>query len=163
MKVVQKESGLMQSSVLGVWKLRSFYMENVETKERSEPFGPEPRGTLLLHPDGHMAALLTPRERIAPTTEAAQVAASQKLVAYAGRYRLEPPDRLVTSVDVAWFEDWIGTDQVRTYKLDGDRLEISTPPGRMTREGADEVTFVGILSWTREAPMPVEEPRQTSN
>ena len=149
----------MQSSVLGVWKLRSFSIENVETRERSEPFGPEPRGTLMLHPEGRMFALLTPRERMTPTTEAGQALAFQKLVAYSGRYRLEPPDRFVTSVDVAWFEDWIDTDQVRSYSLDGDRLDIFTPPGRM-RQGTDEVTVIGVLSWTREASMPVEEPRQ---
>ena len=136
-------------------------MENVETKERSEPFGPDPRGTLILHPGGRMVALLTPGERTAPTTEA-DGAASQKLVAYSGRYRLEPPDRLVTSVDVAWFEPWIGTDQVRTYVLDEDRLDLMTPAGRMPRQGAEDATVFGILSWTREAPMSAEEPGRAS-
>lgn len=149
----------MQSSVLGAWKLQSFYTENVETKERSEPFGPEPRGTLILHPDGRMAAILTPRERIAPTTEAGRAAAFQKIVAYSGRYRLEPPDRFVTAVDVAWFEDWIGTDQARTYRLDGDNLDIFTSPARMPRQGADDITVIGVLSWIREASGPVEELR----
>lgn len=153
----------MRNSILGVWKLRSFHMKNVETEERSEPFGPEPRGTLILHPDGRMAALLTPGERGTPATEPDRAAASQKIVAYSGRYRLEPPDRLVTSVDVACFEDWVGTDQVRTYALDGDRLDIFTPQGRMPRQGGDEVTVVGILSWTREVSAPSEEPRPSSD
>ena len=96
-----------------------------------------------------------------PTTEADRAEAFQKLVAYSGRYRLEPPDRLVTSVDVAWFEPWIGTDQVRTYALDGDSLDIFTTPGRMPRQGGEEVTVVGILSGPRDAPMPVEGPHQT--
>ena len=142
----------MQSSILGVWKLRSFYAENVETRERSEPFGPEPRGTLILHPDGRMAALLTPGTSMASTVGADQASAAQKLVAYSGRYRLEPPDRLVTSVDVAWIPAWVGTDQARTYTLDGDRLEITSAPGRMLREDGTEATFVGILKWTRETP-----------
>ena len=151
----------MQGSILGAWKLSSFTMENVDTKERSEPFGPEPRGSLILHPDGRMMALITPGARDAPTTEPGQAAAFQKLVAYAGRYRLEPPDRLVTAVDVAYFETWIGTDQTRTYVLDGDRLDILTPPGRMPRPDAGEVTVIGILSWTRETSMPAGEPPQS--
>ena len=153
----------MQSTVLGVWKLRSFTMENTETRERSEPFGPEPRGTLMLHPDGRMAALLTPGERIAPPIEVGEASAAQKIVACSGRYRREPPDRLVTTVDVASFEDWIGTDRVRTYTLEGDRLDMFTPSGRMPRQGAEEVTVIGILSWTREASAPVEEPRRKSD
>lgn len=152
----------MDNGVLGVWTLRSLSMENVETKERSEPFGPEPRGSLILHPDGRMMALITPRERITPITEAEQAAALQKLVAYSGRYRLEPPDRFVTSVDVAWFEGWIGTDQARTYVLDGDRLDILTPPALMPQPGGDPVSVVSILSWTREAPIAAEEPRQVA-
>jgi hypothetical protein len=137
----------MQSSVLGVWKLRSYYMENVETKERTEPFGTEPRGSLILHPDGRMMTLIAP----APAPQPGQ---APGLVAYSGRFRLEPPDRLVTSVDVASFENWIGTDQTRTYTLDGDRLELLTPSGRMPREGGEAVTVFGILSWTRETRGP---------
>ena len=146
----------MESSILGAWKLRSFHMEVVDTKERSEPFGPAPRGSLILHPDGRMAALLAPGEEPISTHEAGQVPAVPKLIAYSGRFRLEPPDRLVTAVDVASFPQWIGTDQVRTYALDGDNLDLFTPPGPMPRPDADPVTVIGILSWTREAAMPME-------
>ena len=131
----------MRHGILGVRTLREFVMETVETKERSEPFGPEPRGTLVLHPDGRMAAMIAPRDR---------AAAPQSFVAYSGRYRLEPPNRLVTAVDVSWFEQWIGSDQVRTYALDGDTLALFTPPGRMPRPDGGELTVRGIMSWARE-------------
>jgi hypothetical protein len=149
----------MQSSVLGVWKLRSYSMENVETKERSEPFGSAPRGSLILHPDGRMMALIAP----APAAGVDPAAAAPRLVAYSGRFRLEPPDRLVTSVDVAGIEEWIGTDQTRTYTLDGDRLELLTPTGRMPREGGEAVAVFGILSFSREAPSPTEAPGPGAN
>lgn len=146
----------MKSSILGAWKLRSFYMEAVDTKERSEPFGPAPRGSLILHSDGRMAALLTPGKAPTSTSEADQAPAVQKLIAYSGRFRLESPDRLVTAVDVASFPHWIGTDQVRTYAFDGENLHLFTPQGPMPRPGADPVTVIGILTWTREAATPVE-------
>jgi hypothetical protein len=147
---LHREVRLVASSILGVWKLRSFITEMVETGERSEAFGPEPRGTLILHPDGWMAALITPRVAADPARGAGQASAMPKLVAYSGRFRLEPPDKLVTSVDVAAITEWVGTDQSRTYRLDGDRLDIFTPPGRMPRLDAEPVTVVAILSWTRE-------------
>ncbi len=139
----------MESSIRGVWTLQSFVMEDAETKERSEPFGPSPRGTLIVGPDGRLAALIAPRER---------TAATQAFVAYSGRYRLEPPDRIVTLVDVAWIDAWIGTDQVRTYRLEDDRLTLFTPPGRMPRPGGGEMTVAGTLSWTREAAVPSKGP-----
>lgn len=142
---------LMSDTIVGVWRLRSFVMEAVDTKERSQPFGPVPRGTLILHDSGHMAALLAPREGNATASPSDQAAATPKLIAYSGRYRLEPPDRLVTSVDVASFEAWIGTDQVRTYALDGDRLDLFTPVGRMPSPAGQGVAVIGILSWRRDA------------
>ncbi len=133
--------GVMQNDVMGSWRLQSFHMHDVETEQRSEPFGPAPRGTLILHPDGRMAAMIAPRDR---------TVAPQSFVAYSGRYRLEPPDRLVTAVDVSWIEAWVGTDQVRSYALEGDRLELSTPAGRMPRQDGGEMTVMGRIVWVRE-------------
>jgi hypothetical protein len=69
------------------------------------------------------------------------------LLAYSGKFRLEG-DKFITRVEVAWNEAWVGTDQARTYKLDGDKLFIigATQPnpnfgGRMMTE---------ILSWDKE-------------
>ena len=46
--------------ITGVWLLRAFQVENLDTGEVSEPFGPDPRGTMMFHHDGRMVALLTP-------------------------------------------------------------------------------------------------------
>ena len=141
----------MSNDLIGVWSLMAHQMENVETGERSDPFGPHPRGTLFFHPGGRMIALITPGAWSAPVGEAAQAETSQRLVAYSGRYRVEPPDRFVTSVDIAWIEPWVGTDQVRGFKRDGDRLEIVNGPMRLPRNGDREAVILGILSWVREA------------
>ena len=37
-------------------------------------------------------------------------------------------ERAVHRIDASWNEAWTGTDQVRFYKLDGDRLTISSAP-----------------------------------
>jgi hypothetical protein len=68
------------------------------------------------------------------------------MVAYSGLYRLEG-DKWVTAVDVAWNPAWIGTDQVRFYKLEGDRLVVNSAwapstnfPGKIVRV---------YVTWTR--------------
>lgn len=135
------------SEITGVWILRSFHMQEIETHRRIEVFGPNPRGVIIIHPGGRMVALITPRDQIEPATEADKAAAFQKLVAYSGRYRFEPPDSFVTTVDVAWFQPWIGTAQARKYKLDGDTLEIISAPQRNT---FSKGLVIGVVSWVRE-------------
>jgi hypothetical protein len=62
------------------------------------------------------------------------------MMAYSGRYRMEGDDCFVTTVDSAWQPAWLGTDQVRLFKIDGEILsvmglfrEIPNYPGRRVR------------------------------
>jgi hypothetical protein len=119
--------------ISGVWRLRAFFLEDAQTGKRSEPFG---------------IGVITPAERRAPTTETEQAAAFQKLIAYSGCYRLEPPNRFVTTVDVAWLQPWVGTEQARTHKFDGDTLDIVTAPTRVPLTG--DALVIGVLSGERE-------------
>jgi Lipocalin-like domain len=50
------------------------------------------------------------------------------LVAYTGTYRLEG-EEWITNLDVAWNPEWIGTEQKRFFKLEGDRLQVLTTWG----------------------------------
>src|SRR5215813_12641190 len=140
----------MTDSVLGVWLLRACYVENVETHERIELFGANPKGVFMFHPDGRAVVVITPAEQRKPVTEADQAAAFQKLLAYSGIYRVEPPDRLVVAVDVAWFQPWVGSEQARRFVVKGDTLEIVGEPTTMPRTG--DATVIGVLSWVREKP-----------
>jgi Lipocalin-like domain len=44
----------------GVWMLRSAYLERTDTRERILPYDDNPRGVLILHEGGRMAAIITP-------------------------------------------------------------------------------------------------------
>ena len=81
-----------------VWILRSAYGVRIDTKERTLLFGENPRGVLILHEGGRMAALITPS-----LDPGDPPPAPRQLVAYSGRYRIKPPNRFVTDVDIAWF------------------------------------------------------------
>jgi hypothetical protein len=139
------------SDVIGVWRLRACYLEIVQTGERIEPYGAEPKGVFMIHPDGRMVVVMTPAEQRRPATEADQAEAFQKLVAYSGLYRVEPPDRFVTAVDIAWFEPWVGSEQARRFTIKGDTLEIVSEPTRTPLTG--DALVIGVLSWNREGTM----------
>jgi Lipocalin-like domain len=69
------------------------------------------------------------------------------MFAYTGHYRVEG-DRLTTKVDVAWNEAWRGTDQVRFFRLQDDKLFIESAP--LPSLNYPEMGQVrGILEWER--------------
>ncbi|HSI40515.1 MAG TPA: lipocalin-like domain-containing protein [Xanthobacteraceae bacterium] len=146
---------MREADLLGAWILKSFRFEEVATGRQWEPFGPRPAGTILLNPGGRFFALITPTERPSPVTEAEQAAAFRDLIAYSGAYRIEPPDRLVTRVDISWFPDWIGTEQLRFCTLRGDDLELVSAALGMPRAGGESVAVFARVAWCREmAPSP---------
>jgi hypothetical protein len=67
------------------------------------------------------------------------------MLAYSGLYRIEG-DRFVTEVDVAWDPDWVGTRQIRFWRIKGDVLSIETAPQLPSGDG---MTGRGIVIWRR--------------
>ena len=103
-----------------------------------------------------MFALLTPGDRKRPASEADEATAFRNMLAYSGRYRLEPPDRFVTTVDVASLESWVGTEQARQFRLQGDALDITIGPARMSLTG--DAMVMNVLSWVRESAVALKVP-----
>jgi hypothetical protein len=69
------------------------------------------------------------------------------LVAYTGTYRIEG-DKWITKVDVAWNPEWVGTEQARSFKLDGERLQVLTP-WRVMPNWADKEMTRSIITFER--------------
>ena len=78
--------------------------------------------------------------------------------AYSGTYRVEG-DRFITAVDVAWNLIWEGTEQVRQYRLEGDRMVLDLTgvrraDGRLVFAPQDReevgAPLVARLVWERE-------------
>lgn len=138
-----------EAALLGVWMLTAFHLVDQESGEESDAFGPNPVGTIVFHPEGRFFALVTPGAGSPPPDGAAgQVAA--RIIAYSGLYRFEPPNAFVTSVDIAWLEPWIGSEQKRYWSLEGDRLLVTTAPAQMPRPDGSMGTVVARLAWQRE-------------
>jgi hypothetical protein len=135
-----------QQQLVGVWKLQTFDYEFQDTGEHIAPFGTHPNGIGIFTPEGRTMGILTAENRKVPKTDADRAEAFRSLVAYSGIYRLED-GRWITKVDIAWNEAWMGTEQVRFYRVEGDTLTVTTAwspllnyDGRVGR---------GILTWIR--------------
>jgi len=78
----------------------------------------------------------------------ARAAAFRSMLAYSGAYTVDA-DKITVDVDISWDESWIGTQQVRFFKLEDDRLHIEAPPQPYANFGGRFMS--GILIWRREA------------
>ena len=90
-----------------------------------------------------MAAIITPSDQLGDRSPP-----RRKLLAYSGRYRIEPGGRFVTDVDIAWIPSWVGTPRGRAFSLREGVLHIVSDPAPV--EFLDGAMARGILTWTRE-------------
>ena len=139
-------AGAQQPDLTGVWKLTSFVLESIESKERRNVYGERPTGYLVITPE-RFTAIITAEGRKAPQTDEDRVLNFRNMYAYTGLYRVEG-NQLTTKVDVAWNEAWKGTEQVRFFRLQGDKLFIEAEP--TTSVNYPELGKIrGVLEWER--------------
>jgi hypothetical protein len=116
------------SRIVGTWKLVSVVYQDVATGEKSMPLGAHPVGYQLATAAGRWIAIVNGEGRAIPTTEAERSAALLSMIAYTGRWHVEG-DKIVTHVEAAWQPAWVGTDQIRQFRFDGDdTLVLASPP-----------------------------------
>src|SRR5262245_26116111 len=136
----------VEQQLLGVWKCESQYMES-RTGEKKSYLGEKPNGYIIFTPEKRVMVLQTAEQRKKPDTDADCIAAFRSMAAYSGIFRVEG-DKWTTKVDVAWTEAWVGSDQERFFKLEGDTLTVTTvwmsnpfePDNREAR---------GVVVWSR--------------
>lgn len=112
--------------VHGVWKLLSYEVETQATGERAPVMGRSPTGFAIFTPEGRVFFVLTGEGRKAAKTVQERADLLSSLVAYTGTYRLEG-DKWITKVEVAWNPEWVGTEQTRSFRVEGERLQVLTP------------------------------------
>jgi hypothetical protein len=134
----------MTNSLVGTWKLVEFYIEFDDTRERAERYGANPVGYLVVTEE-RLITLIAARERTASATAGELL---ESMMAYSGRYSLQGDDCFITTVDAAWQPNWIGTEQVRYFKMEGVLLSAASPlreepkyPGRR---------FRGVAIWRKD-------------
>jgi hypothetical protein len=135
--------------LVGTWRLESWFrIEDDGT--RKERFGPGAAGLLTYTADGYMFAALQDGGRksfagpdpYGGTAEECQAAMATGH-SYCGRWRIER-DAIIHKVELSVFPNWVGTEQIRYFEFDGDRMILRTP--RTKRRGS---TGFAELTWRR--------------
>jgi hypothetical protein len=134
---------------LGTWKLESYTTEDVATGQKSSLLGLHPSGYLSYGSDCRMHAILVKDGRKSPATfvptDAERIELYSGFIAYAGTYRIEG-DKVSHQVDASWNQSWTGTTQVRRFRIDDNRLYITTLPTKNALTGKESSS---VLIWTK--------------
>jgi hypothetical protein len=143
----QADDRELKDKIVGVWKLVSVVYEDQETKALTPVLGEHPRGRQIATADGRWLALVTGEGRPVPKTDAERAQALRTMIAYTGRYRVED-GKVITKVEAAWNEAWVGGEQVRFIRFEGNRLFIESPP--MPHPNQNNRVVRVIVIWDRE-------------
>jgi len=122
--------------LLGTWKLVSIEETMKDGKvQPATQFGPHPHGFIMYQPDGYMCASIVNGDRPvwkdpAKATDAEKIADYDTFIAYCGTFKLDSAASIVTHFpDVAWLPSYVGSTQPRPFRLEGNRLIITTTRG----------------------------------
>jgi Lipocalin-like domain len=138
----------LRQMIVGTWTLISVVYEDQDTKQRTPVYGAHPKGVQIATPKGRWLALMTAEGRGVPKTDEERAQALKTMIAYTGRYRVED-GKVITKVEAAWNEAWVGTEQVRVARCDGETLRLISPP--MPHPNMNDKTVRVIVEWQREA------------
>jgi Lipocalin-like domain len=132
----------------GSWRLLSVEATFTDTGERVATFGAAPNGRMVLTAGGRIMFLITKADRQPPVDDAARATLFNETIAYSGTVRLAAPGQFITTVEMSLFPEEIGTEKLRLFTIDGDRL-IITRPEQTSRVTRGRVA-VSNLVWARE-------------
>jgi hypothetical protein len=146
--------------LLGTWKLISAIATLADGTVEPDVYGSNPTGYLTHTSEGQMMVILSRSDRLpfseeirsplsedmysVPIKERAQAFAT--FSAYAGTYRLNG-NTVTHHLEVASIPNRVGTDLVRTFTLDGNRVTLKTLPTM-----SNGVLKVFELIWERVEP-----------
>jgi Lipocalin-like domain len=137
----------LKRQIVGTWALVSVVYEDVATRERTAVYGEHPRGIQIATPEGRWIALMTAEGRAIPKSDADRAQALKSMIAYTGRYRVAG-GQVITKVEAAWNEAWVGGEQARNIRFEDDKLYIESPP--MPHPNINDKAVRVIVVWARE-------------
>jgi hypothetical protein len=138
-------------SVIGIWKLISIQTQ-ADDGTLTYPFGKDVDGLAMIDARGYFSAQVMDMKR--PSFKSADPRggtpgevkkAFENYIGYYGTFDLdETKGVIIFHVRGAWLPNWVDSDQIRYYTLNGNRMSISTAPVLF-----DGKNTVGKLIWER--------------
>lgn len=124
---------LSPNKLLGTWTLISMTYRDEASGKETDLWGKGPIGFLTYTPEGRMSAVISAASRKI-TAESADLASPEEQAllfrscfAYAGTFT--PTDSgVMHHVEVASDPAWVGKDQTRYVRFEGERLIVTGPP-----------------------------------
>ena len=120
-----------KDKLIGTWKLVSAVSEELSTGQKTNIYKGTPIGFITYGADGRVTTIIVDSQRQKPVGATATAAEAEALfrsmAAYAGSYTIKG-NQVIHRPDASWNETWTGTEQVRDYKFDGERLLLATAP-----------------------------------
>jgi hypothetical protein len=117
--------------LIGAWTLVSSTIR--QGGNIIQPFGPDPKGSLILDADGRYIAMIArpglPKiasdNRTAATAEEAKAIVAGS-IAHFGSYTVSEADKTITfRIETSTHPNWDGTEQKRTFAISGDELKYT--------------------------------------
>jgi hypothetical protein len=134
-----------RTHLLGTWKMVSWQHEVLATSQRTDVLGPQPVGYINYGSDSRVYAIVVgkdrPRPAKLPPTDEERVRLFSSMLAYAGTCTVDD-EKVVHHIDASWNQTWTGTDQVRFYKLEGDKPIIWSAPAEDPYSGERGVYWI---------------------
>jgi hypothetical protein len=115
------------TQLTGSWMLVS-WLTKFDGGDTVEPYGPNPRGRLVITPGGQLIIILTGANRVPAKSNDDKAALLDSMLAYSGRYTVAG-NQITTHVDMSSNEIYSGANQnqIRFFTVDGDKLTLRTP------------------------------------
>jgi Lipocalin-like domain len=123
----------LKERLIGTWRLIAADSRNGAQDSWGPDYGPDPKGYFVYDSTGHFALqfcasdskpIFASGNDFTPTPDEAK-AVYLNYVAYFGTFKVDEKLRVLTHhVEGSLIPSYIGTDQLRPFHLDGDRLEI---------------------------------------
>jgi hypothetical protein len=131
--------------LVGTWKMLSWTRELTASGQKSDALGPNPKGWISYSRDGRMMVVVVRSDRKAPAalvpTDPERIALYSSMLAYAGSYTVDS-EKVTHNIDTSWNHSWTGTNQVRFYKIEENKLTLKGAPAKDAVDGLESVYTV---------------------
>jgi hypothetical protein len=113
------------TELVGTWRLVAFKVRASDTKDEKDALGPNPQGRLILTASGYITNYRVAAGRKPAQNDADRAQLLRTMAVWTGRYRVDG-NKLLVKIDSSWNENDTGSERLRTYVLDGNKLVVST-------------------------------------